>query len=193
MDPYLIDSVGNDLVPIWSLRENTFWCSLNAPPTKIPDRAMQYSAKPPFLLAENTPAKTLRDLSFPDKASWYNPREHWLDWAPTAPVTPVADDPISFVFDTQDVTLVGEHADVYGYESDRGNSPSVVLAGYFLDEEWRATVTTTSERLQTIIQKVVGSSDFYGRGVWGEEEGDVPLESNTNSEYRKYSCQAICE
>ncbi|KAJ6602596.1 hypothetical protein DFH09DRAFT_1301616 [Mycena vulgaris] len=149
MDPFLRDSVGNKLVPIWSLRQNTYWCLLIVTPEVIPIHAMEYYASPPYLLRAATTPQVAEDLDFSRLATWYKPDEHWLAWVPTASLSVVRDGPVGYLFDSQNIDLVAEHADVYGYNSKRSNdSPSRVFAGYFLDENWSNRVVLLGQRLQ---------------------------------------------
>ncbi|KAJ6543747.1 hypothetical protein DFH09DRAFT_1321932 [Mycena vulgaris] len=176
MDPFLRDSVGNELVPIWSLRQSTYWCSLNATPGDIQIHAMEYYADPPHLLRTTT-ARAIEDLDFTHLATWYKPDEHWLAWVPTAPLSVMRDDPVGYVFDSQDIDLVVDHADVYGYDSERSHdSPSRVFTGYFLDESWSNQIVLLGQRLYAISVKSVCTTDFYGRNEWNGEMGDVPAE-----------------
>ncbi|KAJ6546394.1 hypothetical protein DFH09DRAFT_1087717 [Mycena vulgaris] len=179
MEHYFTDESGNELVPIWSLRANVYWCSLGASAEFIPNHAMNYIRHPPALFSATTPQSTITDLNFPIDTSLYNSAEHWLAWAPSAPLSDMENDPVRFAFNTQDIELVAEHAEVYGYDSDQEDSPSRVLASYFLDRVWVDRTLEITTKLHGMWAEVAVSSDFYGRGVWGGETGDVPSEVDT--------------
>ncbi|KAJ7142939.1 hypothetical protein C8R44DRAFT_726232 [Mycena epipterygia] len=172
MEPFHIDARGNDIIPIWSLNQNLFWCTLSGHPNDIPTKAASYMSSIHHLLSESTPAEVKNDLDWTRRAVWYNPEEHWLGWTPRESIMPAFDDPIGFVFDSTFISVIEEEADV-GTNSEDG-SPRMALAGYRLNDEWTHTAVSTAQRLYSICRAAAAASDFYNEGPWTGVTGDLP-------------------
>src|ERR1700761_1634473 len=117
LDTYL-QSPLDTLVPIWSFWNNTKWCSIYGPPDAIPLAAERYQHNPLRLLHGGTSEETLLDLDYTRYPVWYIPAEHWLGYIPTEALSEPMEDPIRHLFDRRPVRLVGEYAEIYGYDED---------------------------------------------------------------------------
>ncbi|KAJ7089145.1 hypothetical protein C8R44DRAFT_990950 [Mycena epipterygia] len=172
MDVFHQDANGNDLVPIWSLKQNTFWCSLSGLPNDIPQDAIRHMNSLQYLLRPASDKEISDALDWTKRPVWYNPEEHWLGWTPRGPLLPIEDDPIAFVFDDTPVILQEQLSDV-GTDSDDGQ-PKVALAGYEINSNWTERTIAAARRLQSICSTVVSVSDFYNESPWTGPEGDTP-------------------
>ncbi|KAJ7919589.1 hypothetical protein B0H13DRAFT_1868349 [Mycena leptocephala] len=172
-DVYLSNRLGDYLLPIWSMKNNTLFCSLSGSPNAIPPEAMSYMTPVPFLLQETTPHEVSRALDFIKGPTWYNPKEHWLAWVPTTGISPLIEDPVGFLFSTDPIKLETETADVY-YSSDEGNEPRQSYAGCRIEENWIKFVMDTARRLYNISMTIAASSDWYCRSAWSGDLGTVP-------------------
>ncbi|KAJ7819726.1 hypothetical protein B0H13DRAFT_2378170 [Mycena leptocephala] len=176
MEDFITTAFGDHLLPIWSLRQDTWFCSLGAPPNAIPLLAVSHMTPLIDLLDPITSVETLRALDYTKAPVWFNAKEHWLSWIPTEPTSVLFEDPIGYLFDERPVDTVDEYTDFYGSGSDDGmpNEPSRILAGIRLSQEWTNIATTTASRLHEICMTLTASSDFYCRNRWTGDLADVP-------------------
>ncbi|KAJ7705726.1 hypothetical protein B0H14DRAFT_3526262 [Mycena olivaceomarginata] len=179
MDPiYLQDSLGNQLTPIWSVRDSVRLCSILALPTSVAPKIIRYKDSAPHLLDKSTPSATIRDLDFATQAVWYLDKQHWLGWIPTGEPRPSPYE-TDTVLDLLGICFSRAPApttDVFydAYDSDHQISPVERVAGCHLDSEWVQEVSYLGDRLEAISRSLADTSEFYSRGPGTNRVGDTP-------------------
>ncbi|KAJ7084572.1 hypothetical protein B0H15DRAFT_951451 [Mycena belliarum] len=179
MDAFLRDARGDLVVPLWSKHQDTWWCSMNASSSNIPERALVVFPEAPELLMPQVSKLLIQDLEFPKKAVLYHPGEHYLGWTPTgrpadSPLGGVYDDPLGFLFDHEDVDVSEASAWIYGEDSDDPAAESRVFAGYLVDKEWADKAMRWADRLQALSVQLADGSSWYQRSFWTGRRGDLP-------------------
>jgi hypothetical protein len=181
---YLCDALGESIVPIWTMRGDTLFCTLSGPslngtPASIPLDALDFADPLPSLLSKSATPIVAKALDFTKKPVWYNPKEHWLGWVPVSKASSlfekIDDDLIGFLLDDDPVNTVDQYSDVYGYSSeDEHDEPREMYAGCYLDETWTNTASEMAKRLHSIATTLATHTEFYSRGPAGEM-GPIPV------------------
>ncbi|KAJ6465891.1 hypothetical protein C8R47DRAFT_1224206, partial [Mycena vitilis] len=183
MDDFITTAFGDHILPLWSLRDNTWFLSLGATPSAIPTEALKYMNPAPFLLKKTTPSEVIQAIDFSKGPVWYNPEEHWLSWAPLAsPTSTWGDDPVGYLFDDEPVKLTDEYVDHYP-SGDDGEDPSVpqeIFAGHHVDQEWGNKALDVAQRLHGICVTLTRTNSFYHKGLLGRTYGDMPDEVDSD-------------
>ncbi|KAJ7444691.1 hypothetical protein FB451DRAFT_1434208 [Mycena latifolia] len=156
---------GSRPVLLWSVRGGLQWASYGAPANEIPSESeLALVQAPPF-----PPKRGILSLH---EAALYQPREHWLGWAPTC-AGDNESDPSDFIFDQNPVSLKEVYDDSRRAD-DSDDEHKRILAGFALSEEWCSHTLYLSRALHDIGMKLVQKSDFYGPNSWTTHVGDMP-------------------
>lgn len=177
MDDFLVDSSGSPVEPIWSKRNDSWFCSFGATPDKIPFSAIKYKNPLPYLLKSTTPSDVLRALDYTKSPVWYNPEEHWLSWIPLGrPSWSDEEDPLAYLFDIRPVPTEANYTLMYGAGSDSDDpmEPKEVFAGYFIEENWQSTAKFHAQLLHGICMSLATTTTWYSSNRWTGASGDVP-------------------